>query len=169
MARYRSVCLDVHAPPVRCPSSRCSPVHDSPTSPNVLPATTSGRLRVCCWRAVPLLLCSIAWAASVGGDDLIQAVKAGDQTAVASLIKQGADVNAPEANGTTALHWAAYQRDAAIVKRLLAAGAKPERGERIRFHADAGSRRQLAKPKSSRCCWLREPTWNRPMPKDKPR
>jgi ankyrin repeat protein len=35
-----------------------------------------------------------------------------------------ADVNTPEANGTTPLHWAVYQQDAALVKRLLAAGAK---------------------------------------------
>lgn len=62
--------------------------------------------------------------AGTSGGDLIQAVKAGNAIAVESLIKQGADVNAPEANGTTALHWAVYQRDRAVVKLLLAAGAK---------------------------------------------
>jgi len=73
--------------------------------------------------ALLFLLCSVAWGAA--GDDLIRAVKAGDETAVTSILKQGADVNAPEPNGTTPLHWAVYQRDAALVKRLLAAGAKP--------------------------------------------
>ncbi len=75
-------------------------------------------------RAALLLLCSVAWAASVGNDDLIRAVKAGDATAVAAMIQQGVDVNAPEANGTTPLHWAVYQQNAALVKRLLAAHAK---------------------------------------------
>ena len=70
-------------------------------------------------RAVLLLLCSVAWA-----DDLIKAVKAGDASSVATMIRQGVDVNAPEANGTTALHWAVYQQDAGLVKRLLAAHAK---------------------------------------------
>ena len=46
-------------------------------------------------RAVLLLVCSLAW-----GDDLITAVKAGDANAVESMIKQGVDVDAPEANGT---------------------------------------------------------------------
>ena len=70
-------------------------------------------------RAVLLLVCSLAW-----GDDLITAVKAGDANAVESMIKQGVDVDAPEANGTTALHWAVYQQDAPLVKRLLEAHAK---------------------------------------------
>jgi uncharacterized protein len=47
--------------------------------------------------------------------------------ALLALIGSGlalADVNTPDANGTTPLHWAVYQQDAALVKRLLAAGAK---------------------------------------------
>jgi len=82
---------------------------------------------------------------------LTRAVQIGALLLAASAF---ADVNTPEANGTTPLHWAVYQQDAALVKRLLAAGAKL---------------RSLAMPKLSRCCWPREPTWNRPMPKDKPR
>jgi ankyrin repeat protein len=70
------------------------------------------------------LIAAACIAGSVGGDDLIRAVKAGDVNAVETMIKHGADVNAPEANGTTPLHWAVYQRDAALVKRLIAAGAK---------------------------------------------
>jgi len=71
-----------------------------------------------------LLFAAACSAASAGGDDLIRAVKAGDTAAVSTLMKQGADVNAPEANGTTPLHWAVYQQDAELVKLLLAAHAK---------------------------------------------
>ena len=55
---------------------------------------------------------------------LVDAVKAGDRTAVRRLLKQKADVNAPEADGTTALAWAVRQDDAGLVDQLLtAAGA----------------------------------------------
>ena len=45
--------------------------------------------------------------------------------AVRTLIQQRADVNAPEVDGTTALHWAARAGDAELVAALLRAGAKP--------------------------------------------
>ncbi len=44
---------------------------------------------------------------------VVDAVKAGDQTAVASLLQSKADVNVPEADGTTALAWAVRADDAA--------------------------------------------------------
>jgi ankyrin repeat protein len=47
----------------------------------------------------------------------------GDKAAVQSLIRQHADVNAPQGDGSTALHWAAYRDDAEMVKALIAAGA----------------------------------------------
>jgi ankyrin repeat protein len=47
-----------------------------------------------------------------------------DATAVMSLLKQRADVNAADVDGTTALHWAAHWNDLATVKALLTAGAK---------------------------------------------
>lgn len=58
---------------------------------------------------------------------LADIVRTGDRTRALALIARGADVNAPEAsgNGTTALHWAAYQQDAELVRALLKAGAKP--------------------------------------------
>ena len=37
---------------------------------------------------------------------------------------KGADVNAPEPDGTTALHWAVQRNDVDLVSRLLRAGAK---------------------------------------------
>lgn len=54
---------------------------------------------------------------------LADAAMQGDKDAVQSLIKQHADVNAPQGDGSTALHWAAYRDDAAMVKALIAAGA----------------------------------------------
>jgi ankyrin repeat protein len=54
---------------------------------------------------------------------LIDAVKAGDRAAALAMIERRADVNAPEADGTTALHWAVQQNDLEIVDRLIRAGA----------------------------------------------
>ncbi|MEM7234031.1 MAG: ankyrin repeat domain-containing protein [Planctomycetota bacterium] len=42
---------------------------------------------------------------------------------VRSLVRRGYSVNAAQVDGMTALHWAAYHEDAALVKYLLAAGA----------------------------------------------
>ena len=47
------------------------------------------------------------------------------EEAVLRLISQGFDVNASQADGATALQWAAYHRDADLVTLLLDAGADP--------------------------------------------
>jgi ankyrin repeat protein len=52
------------------------------------------------------------------------AAKSGDAAAVRALVQQRADVNAPEVDGTTALHWAVRSGDADLVGVLLRAGAK---------------------------------------------
>jgi len=54
---------------------------------------------------------------------LIDAVKSGDAKAVRSLLAQHADVNTIEADGFTALHWAAQRDNLEIASLLLAAGA----------------------------------------------
>ena len=51
------------------------------------------------------------------------AAKSGDAAAVKALLKQGADVNAAQGDGMTALHWAASRGDAAMAQMLLSAGA----------------------------------------------
>ncbi len=54
----------------------------------------------------------------------------GGDTATLALLKQHADVNAPEADGTTALHWAARQDDLDMADRLIKAGANVKAANR---------------------------------------
>ncbi|MDP1570578.1 MAG: ankyrin repeat domain-containing protein [Vicinamibacterales bacterium] len=55
---------------------------------------------------------------------LIEAIRSGDVEGVRALVASGTDVNAAEGDGATALHWAAYENDEALVETLLAAGAR---------------------------------------------
>ena len=61
---------------------------------------------------------------------LADAAEKQDSAAVRALLEQKADVNAPQADGMTALHWAAYHDDADTVKLLLAAGANAKAANR---------------------------------------
>jgi ankyrin repeat protein len=54
---------------------------------------------------------------------VVNAVKAGDRNAVRALVTQKVDVNTPEVDGTTALHWAVRADDRETVELLLRAGA----------------------------------------------
>ncbi len=50
----------------------------------------------------------------------------GDADAVRQLVADGADVNTPQGDGTTALHWAAEKGDTEILEILLYGGANTE-------------------------------------------
>ena len=54
----------------------------------------------------------------------------GDTAKVRALLKQGIDANAAQADGMTALHWAAARGDAAQVRMLVLAGARLESSTR---------------------------------------
>jgi ankyrin repeat protein len=54
---------------------------------------------------------------------LADAAEQRDKTSVSTLLKTGADVNAAQVDGTTALHWATYNDDAETVGLLVRAGA----------------------------------------------
>lgn len=56
---------------------------------------------------------------------IANAARDGDIERVRQSIDAGADVDATEADGSTALLWAAYQSDLEMVRMLLAAGADP--------------------------------------------
>jgi len=68
-----------------------------------------------------LLLCSLT--ATAADLRLVTAAKNGDRATVTSLLQQKLDVNAPEADGTTALHWAVRSDDLDLADRLIKAGA----------------------------------------------
>ncbi len=61
---------------------------------------------------------------------LSEAALRGDTEAVRSLLKQHVDVDAPQGDGTTALHWAAFHDDLPMVNLLLAAGANVKAASR---------------------------------------
>jgi uncharacterized protein len=69
------------------------------------------------------LLLTLAITLTAGDTRLVDAVKAGDHATATALLKQKADVNAPEPDGTTAVAWAVRQDDAVLVGELLSAGA----------------------------------------------
>ena len=76
--------------------------------------------------AVAALICGPALAQS----PLADALENGRRDAALALIAQGADVDAAQADGTTPLHWAAYQLDTELVDRLIARGARANTANR---------------------------------------
>jgi ankyrin repeat protein len=81
--------------------------------------TVTARLR----HGVMALLALTSLGAGAAAPQVADAVKARDLAAVSALLEKSADVNVPQPDGTTALHWAAYWDDVATVRLLLRAGA----------------------------------------------
>lgn len=70
-----------------------------------------------------LAFAASAFSAPSGDPRLIDAVKAGNKSAVISLLSQKASANSAEADGTTALQWAVRENNLDMADRLLRAGA----------------------------------------------
>src|SRR5262245_24609171 len=71
--------------------------------------------------AVTLSISAASFAA--GRSDVADAAMKGDKVAIRALIQQKADVNAPQADGATAMHWAVYREDVETADLLLQSGA----------------------------------------------
>jgi len=69
--------------------------------------------------------------AQVPASPVADAVMRGDATALRMLLDESADVNAPQVDGATALHWAVYRGDEESAELLLAAGARPDATNRL--------------------------------------
>ena len=70
-----------------------------------------------------LLWMLIVGITSGAGSEVADAAQNGDKAAVQKLIRSKADVNAPQVDGATALHWAVYRDDADLLDMLIRAGA----------------------------------------------
>jgi len=72
------------------------------------------------------LACMLASAHPVlAQSDLADAAMQRDNAAVLRLLQDGIEINAGQADGATALHWAVYHGDTELAGRLLQAGADP--------------------------------------------
>src|SRR5580692_934135 len=80
--------------------------------------------------SIVVLIALLAFAASAD-TRLADAVQNGDRPAIRSLLANKVNVNVPQGDGTTALHWAAFNDDRDVAKLLLAAGANVKAATRV--------------------------------------
>src|ERR1041384_7358845 len=84
------------------------------------------------FKSVAVTCVFVAFAGTAGAQsNLADAIQKGDRNTALALIAQGADVNKPQADGTTPLHWAAYRVDRELLNTLLKKGAKPNVANRF--------------------------------------
>ena len=72
-----------------------------------------------------------AWLSAAGPAPVADAAMAREREAVKTLLKNGADVNAAQGDGMTALHWASRNGDAELAQMLLFAGANVKATTRL--------------------------------------
>ena len=72
--------------------------------------------------SLALLLCTVGLTAAPSSP-LADAAEKLDRATIKALLKQRADVNTAQADGMTALHWAAYHDDRELTELLIRAGA----------------------------------------------
>jgi ankyrin repeat protein len=81
--------------------------------------------------ALPLSGMLYAAGAGAPATAIVEAAMSGNRDAVRTLLKDGVDVNATQADGMTALHWAAQKGDVELAKLLLYASANVRATTRI--------------------------------------
>ena len=67
---------------------------------------------------------------AVDRPEVADAAMKGNHGLVRTLLQQKADVNVPQIDGATALHWAVYRNDLELAQLLIKAGAKVEAANR---------------------------------------
>jgi len=77
-----------------------------------------------------VVLTALPTVVRAGKSDIADAAMRGDKAAVRTLIGQKADVNAPQNDGATALHWAVYRGDRELAVLLIRAGANVKAANR---------------------------------------
>jgi uncharacterized protein len=77
-----------------------------------------------------LLLSGAGVTIGAGSSDVADAVMKGDRAALRLLLQQKADVNAPQVDGATALHWAVYRDNLETANLLIRAGANARAANR---------------------------------------
>jgi len=80
--------------------------------------------------AAALVALVSASAAAAAKSQVADAAMKGDRAALRALLQQKADVNAPQVDGATALHWAVYRDDGEAADLLIKAGAKVDAANR---------------------------------------
>ena len=69
------------------------------------------------------LMCVSSLVAEGSDLRLIEAVRQGDRETLRLLLEEPVDVNVPQGDGTTALHWAAHRNDLEAAELLIGHGA----------------------------------------------
>lgn len=87
------------------------------------------------WRAVAQLAswacCIVLLVPNAFAVDLIDATRKQDLESVRTLLADGADANAAQADGATALHWAAHRENSDLIAALIDAGADVNAANRL--------------------------------------
>ena len=103
--------------------------------------------------AAPLLIVTALLSGpALAESPLADAIENGRRDAALELLEQGADVNAAQGDGTTPLHWAAYQLDADLVQRLSEGAARKRTRRTATARARSARPRRPRTLRSSRCC-----------------
>jgi ankyrin repeat protein len=117
-ARFRSLTLPLRGVPL-------------PEGEGLRESKNSGKPERLQWMALCLMIGLTLQSAAYGaGADAANAAQTRDMNTLRTLLRQRADVNAAQPDGTTALHWAAHWNDLETVNLLLRAGANVKAANR---------------------------------------
>ena len=87
------------------------------------PPVRNARIQPIAWASILSGLCTVSLAATEADLQLVEAAKNQNWETVSTLLDQRVDVNTAQADGATALHWAAFWNNLDAVKLLVNTGA----------------------------------------------